>query len=207
VPPLYVAPGIEAVRETWAQSGATSDGHVAAQLDAYAEALRSHVPVARAAATVLVQGWGLDQHLLHEPLTVDGARFIVARDHGFGSWADVTGMADVDFESAVDASTQGDAGALTRLLEHTPTLTVARSAYGHHATLLHYVAANGVEIRRQVVPSNAAEIAGILLDHGADVRATMPVYGGQYDTLALMRTSAHPYEAGIAEELESVLGG
>jgi hypothetical protein len=73
--------------------------------------------------------------------------------------------------------------------------------------LLHYVAANGVEIRRQVVPSNAAEIARILLDHGAELRATMPVYGGQYDPLALMRTSAHPHDAGVARELEAVLAG
>jgi hypothetical protein len=129
------------------------------------------------------------------------------RDHGFTSWSDVGGFTDVDFESAVDALTEGDMGALTRMLDRSPNLTAARSAYGHRATLLHYVAANGVEIRRQVVPSNASDIAGILLDHGADLRATMPVYGGHYDPLALMRTSAHPYDAGVARELEAVLAG
>lgn len=204
---LYVAPGIGAVRETWEQGGAAGSSNVLEQLEAYAAALRSDRPAARAAAAVLVTGWALDLQLLNEPFTRDAARVMVAVDHGFASWADVAGSIDVDFEAAVDASTGGNVAELVRLLEHTPHLTSARSAYGHRATLLHYVAANGVEIRRQVVPSNAAEIAAILLDHGADVRATMPVYGGRYDTLALMRTSAHPYAAGIASELDSVLTG
>jgi hypothetical protein len=77
-PPVYVAPGIAAVREIWEQSGGTVDVGVTDQLDAYAEALRSGRPAARTAVAVLVQGWGLDQQLLNEPFTLDAARDIVA---------------------------------------------------------------------------------------------------------------------------------
>ena len=94
-----------------------------------------------------------------------------------------------DFESAVEALTHGDVTTFTGLLDRTRVSRPRDRPYGHRATLLHYVAANGVEIRRQVVPSNAAEVAGILLDHGADVRATMPVYGGR-----LRRTCADAHE-------------
>ena len=33
----------------------------------------------------------------------------------------------------------------------------------------------------------------------------MPVYGDDYETLGLMRTSADPYAAGVAYELDTVL--
>jgi len=37
----------------------------------------------------------------------------------------------------------------------------------HHATLLHYVGANGIESFRQKTPANAVDIARLLLDAGA----------------------------------------
>jgi len=91
------------------------------------------------------------------------------------------------------------------LTEHSD-LATRRSRYGHRATLLHYTAANGVEIRRQVVPSNADRIALLLLGAGADARARLHAYGGLYDRLALLRTSGHPSGAGpVAARLERVL--
>jgi hypothetical protein len=45
-------------------------------------------------------------------------------------------------------------------------------------SLLHYTAANGVEIRRQVVPANAAEVVAALLDAGADRSAKLHAYEG-----------------------------
>ena len=47
----------------------------------------------------------------------------------------------------------------------------ARSARRHHATLLHYTAANGVEGERQKTPPNAVAVMTALLDAGAEVRA------------------------------------
>ena len=64
----------------------------------------------------------------------------------------------------------------------------------HHATLLHYVAANGVEDFRQLTPPNAVEIARRLLDAGAAVDALADTYGGGSDqtTMNLLVSSAHP---------------
>jgi hypothetical protein len=52
---------------------------------------------------------------------------------------------DAHFEAAVDAIVSGGPDALHALLETDPALVRARSPFGHHATLVHYVAANGVE--------------------------------------------------------------
>ena len=60
---------------------------------------------------------------------------------------------------AVDAVVTGDVAALERLLRENPELVRARSTREHRATLLHYVAANGVEDYRQKTPRNAVEIA------------------------------------------------
>ncbi|MHB8693617.1 MAG: hypothetical protein ACYDHH_20460 [Solirubrobacteraceae bacterium] len=133
------------------------------------------------------------------------ARLIVARDHGFMSWSIVGGECDPIFEFAVDAVVLGRIEQLDRRLVDAPDLIRRRSAYGHRSTLLHYTAAHGVESRRQVVPTNAAEITARLLDAGADAAATLHAYGGTPDTLAMLRSSAHPRAAGVAAEIELVL--
>ena len=71
--------------------------------------------------------------------------------------------------------------------------------------MLHYLAANGVEIHRQVVPGNAAAVAELLLAHGAGVDATATAYGGELTTLDLLLSSAHPAHAGVTAELAAVL--
>ena len=70
---------------------------------------------------------------------------------------------------------------LSDLLADDPDLAVRRSAYGLRATLLHYTAANGVEIRRQVVPANAANVVAALLAASADRSAKLHAYGGEFD--------------------------
>ncbi len=143
------------------------------------------------------------------PLTADDARWTLAREHGFADWAAVElaggTLLDARFEEAVDVVLAGDLARLDDLLVTTPSLARARSAYGHRATLLHYLAANGVETWRQVVPSNAATVARCLCAAGADVGATMTVYGGELTTLPLVETSAHPAEAGVTAALVEVL--
>ena len=91
--------------------------------------------------------------MLSEPL----APLIVARDHGFTTWSSVAGESEPTFELAVDAVVHGRIDELRAMLTDHADLPVRRSACGHRATLLHYTAANGVEIRRQMVPANAAE--------------------------------------------------
>ena len=136
------------------------------------------------------------------------ARTVLARSHGFASWADLTKLFEPPgqrFEAAVDAIVTGDAATLQRLLDEEPELIHARSLREHHATLLHYTSANGVEGYRQKTPANIVAIAKILLDAGADVDATADVYGGGCTALLLAATSVWPERAGVQEALLQTL--
>jgi ankyrin repeat protein len=75
----------------------------------------------------------------------------------------------------------------------------------HRATLLHYVAANGVEGYRQRTPKNAAEITRILLEAGAEVDALAELYGGQSTTMSMLVSSCHPAKAGVQVVLVEML--
>ncbi len=108
------------------------------------------------------------------------------------------------FERAVEAVVEGDAEGLREVLRENPELIHARSARGHHATLLHYVSANGVEDDRQRTPPNVVEIATILLDAGAEVDAVADAYS-QDTALALTATSIHPLRAGVLIQLLELL--
>jgi hypothetical protein len=142
------------------------------------------------------------------------AQFVIARSHGFESWPkfvrhlealQAQHSTDSLFEAAVDAIVSGDIASLERLLAEGPGLIQARSMREHGATLLHYVAANGVEGYRQKTPANIVEIAETLLQAGVDVEATANVYGGGSTTLGLAATSGHPERAGVQEDLLQML--
>ncbi|WP_263350119.1 ankyrin repeat domain-containing protein [Acidicapsa acidisoli] len=146
--------------------------------------------------------------------TLADAQFVIARSHGFESWPKFARHLEAlqavqspewRFEATVDAIVSGDIALLERLLTEEPGLVQARSMREHGATLLHYVAANGVEGYRQKTPQNIVEIAAMLLRAGADVNATANVYGGGSTTLGLAATSGHPDRAGVQEELLRVL--
>ena len=110
-----------------------------------------------------------------------------------------------DFELAIDAVVAGDVPALRSLLRKDPGLVHARSTRSHHATLLHYVAANGVEDERQRTPPNAVEVAKVLLDGGADVDAPADMYGQQCTTMSMLVSSTPPAEAGLQIALAETL--
>lgn len=143
------------------------------------------------------------------PFTLDDARLTMAREYGFVDWNQVEELGDTrppaDFEQALDDMLAGDVEGLRQRLIANRQLTTARSAFGHRATLLHYIGANGVESHRQCTPLNAADLAQLLIDHGADVDAEANIYGGGQTPLALASTSAHPHEAGVAADLNRVL--
>src|SRR6185436_17061553 len=137
------------------------------------------------------------------------AQAIIARNHDFENWdqcaAHLQALTQPDspvarFEAAVDAIVGGDAATLARLLKDDPALVRARSTRQHHATLLNYVGANGVESHRQQTPQNAVAIARMLLDAGAEIDATGDMYGGT-TTLGLVATSIHPLQAGVQNAL------
>ena len=111
------------------------------------------------------------------------------------------------FRRSVKAIITGDVEGLRELLTDHPDLITARSSSEHHSTLLHYVAANGIEDELQRTPANAVEIARCLLEAGAEVDAVCGTYGGgsAQTTLSLLVSSGHPAEAGVQADLTRLL--
>lgn len=141
------------------------------------------------------------------------ARAIILREQQFEQWSAFEAFTEARrdphsavsrFEAAVDAIVTGDDAALDALLTAHPALIRARSARTHHAMLLHYVGANGIEGFRQKTPANAVRITERLLAAGAEVEASADMYGGSR-TLGLVATSIHPMLAGLQDELIAVL--
>jgi ankyrin repeat protein len=148
-------------------------------------------------------------------VTQADARCVVARLYGFRSWATLAthiealnkrGSRVLKFESAVEAIISGNLTGLKALLRENPKLVHARSTREHHATLLHYVGANGVEDYRQKTPKNAVKILEVLLKAGAEVDADLgysPAMQRRYPermgsaTLGMVATSCHPAQAGV----------
>jgi hypothetical protein len=177
-------------------------------IDLQAELLRDAVAHGDQAATAVlsfadVQGG---------PLDLDTARQAIAKDHWYTDWTDALahGQDTVDprFEAAADAIHAGDVDTLRQLLDRQPELVAMHSPFPHRQTLLHHVAANGIEVERQLLPpANAVEVLRLLIERGADPDATCDSYGGGNGatTMCLLVSSAHPATAGtqaaLVEEL------
>jgi ankyrin repeat protein len=156
-------------------------------------------------------------------VTTADARDIIARWHGFENWVSLKAHLQdlrrkssvvLPFELAVEAIVNGNVATLKKLLRHHPELSRARSTRYHHASLLHYTAANGVEDFHQKTPANAVRIARLLLDAGAEVDADLD-YGSHgrklypersgSTTLGMAATSVHPVIAGVQLDLLKLL--
>jgi ankyrin repeat protein len=163
-----------------------------------------------------------DSEIRRAKLMLADAQAVIARWYGFESWPKlakhVAALSRKDsrvlaFEAAVEAIITGDMATLQSLLRDNPTLVRARSTRAHHATLLHYVGANGVEGYRQKTPKNAVKVAEVLLKAGALVDADLD-YGSmrrRYPerigsaTLGMVATSCHPAVAGVQIALLEIL--
>ena len=162
-----------------------------------------------------------DEEVRATPVDHDDALLAVARCYDFLDWASlvcwveavqVPGSAVARFEEAVEAVIAGDATTLARLLLEDPSLVHARSTRVNHfdppvhrATLLHYLAANGVESYRQRSPKNAVAMARLLLEAGADPNALQDSYGGQNSIMSMLVSSSPPRDAGVQVPLIEVL--
>jgi len=176
-------------------------------LENYRKIAKSLVKSARSGEVADLSEFARRQLVDHPTLTK--AQFVIARTYGFESWPKFARHLEAlahnspvsRFEAAADAIANGDATALGELLRADRKLAHARSSRRHAATLLNYVAANGVEQYRQKTPRNIVEIARMLVDAGAEVNAEANLYGGGCATLELAATSVHPQRAGVQLEL------
>ena len=184
-------------------------------LDRQVALLRGAHRVGDPVAAELLRGTGAkgtDEELLGSALTEEAARLAIALDHGYADWgaarADADLSVDTRFEAAADAIQWGEITALRDLLDAHPPLISMRSPFPHHCMLLHHVAANGIEVERQLQsPPNATQVMRLLLDRGADPDAACDLYGGgpSMTTLCLLVSSCVPAEAGVQAPLAGVL--
>jgi hypothetical protein len=162
-----------------------------------------------------------DAEIRMAPLDAADAQLAIARWYDFRDWRALAEYVDAvthegssvfHFEAAVEAVISGNVTALRSMLGRHPELVDAHSTRVthfdppvHRATLLHYVAANGVEGYRQKTPKNAVDVATILLEAGTDVDALADMYGGQCTTMAMLVSSCHPAQAGVQAALVHTL--
>lgn len=142
--------------------------------------------------------------------TLAGAQSLIAGAYSFESWNAFASFCEDDtrqtsegaeFEVAADAVVDGNLARLQSLLRENPALAHARSARIHRATLVYYLAANGIEDFRQRSPANAPEIARLLLDAGAEVDALCGMGKSDDTPMLALVTSVHPHHTGVATEL------
>jgi hypothetical protein len=155
-----------------------------------------------------------DTEIQKRKFALADAQLVIARLHYIESWPKLLRHIEaleqrdprvLRFEAAADAIITGDLQKLRVMLQEHPELVHERSTRAHHAPLLHYIAANGVEDYRQVSPKNAAEVARVLLEAGAEVDAATDVYGGGSTALNLTATSTPPRLAGVQIPIIDVL--
>jgi ankyrin repeat protein len=161
-----------------------------------------------------------DSEIRDADLSLEDARLAIARAHDFLDWPSLAAFVEAvsqagpvfTFESAVQAVVDGELATLQDALRRDPALVCARSGRVcrfdppvHRATLLHYVAANGVEAYRQKTPPNAVEVARALLEAGAEPDALADMYGAACTTMSLLASSSHPAEAGLQAPLVELL--
>jgi hypothetical protein len=162
-----------------------------------------------------------DSEIRDAALSLDDARLTIARHYEFPDWPSLATYVETvsrdgpvfEFEAAVEAVVNGDLARLEDALRRDPALVRARSSrlcffdppVMHRATLLHYVAANGVEQYRQKTPPNAVEIARALLQAGAEPDALADMYGVECTTMSMLVSSDHPARAGLQVSLVELL--
>src|SRR5262249_29182466 len=208
------------LREYQKQADDLLAGWQAGNEDAIRLAVHRHPKFLRADVPWLPRGLTKEE-IRSASFDIADAQMAIARWYDFADWQCLEeyveavtrdGSSVQRFESAVEAVIDGSVEVLKKLLEESPELIRARSTRVthfdppvHRATLLHYIAANGVEGYRQRTPPNAVDVATTLLRSSAEVDALADMYGGECTTMSMLVSSGHPAKAGVQVALVETL--
>ena len=208
---IHIHPDVQAIRKLHRKVINRKDTYksVWELLDAFAENLETGYRFEVPAAFTEISNYHPQflgkpkQEIIKIALEQTDFHHTIANEYGFKNWRtllELNPQIDFTFEKSVDALLTGDIHQLKNLLDEYPQLITQQSSFGHRATLLHYVGSNGVELWRQVVPSNLVEMTKLLLERGANPNQTAQIYG-QSTIIELIASSAHPLDAGIQKDL------
>jgi ankyrin repeat protein len=161
-----------------------------------------------------------DDHIVDAEFRLADAQLTIAREYGFASWARLKAfvedpqrddvakpvhlrITDPLFRRAVDLMDAGDAEALGALLREHPEFATVRVSieglnYFRNPSLLEFIAENPTRNGR--LPRNAAAIANIIIDAGANNDRN-----ALDETLGLVASSGVARESGVQRELIDVL--
>jgi hypothetical protein len=162
---------------------------------------------------------GTDEAIFAATFRLSDAQLTIAREAGYASWARLKArvekptqadrwdlphherILDARFRQAVDLLDAGDVAGLRALLKLHPELVHQRVTfeggnYFRNPSLLEFVAEN--PIRRRTLPANIADVAGVILDAGAERRAID-------ETLGLVATGCVTRECGVQISLIELL--
>ena len=185
-----------------------------AELNAYAINLQQHYQMGNPAVSIEIAYYHPNyiactpKEIFAADLSLTDFQITIARTYGFDNWQAVHRLMNVqhqpNFEMAIDILLTGRIDVLEDHLKQFPQVLHQRSAYGHRAGLIHYLASNGVEIWRQTVPLNLKKLLAYLLQNNCDPHMQAKLYG-ENSLLPLLITSDHAWKAGVAKEAISLL--
>ncbi len=210
---IYTSDGVKKVRLLHREviNQTTSNTTIESQLGLVSENLLAEHKKSNSATYIEISNWHPDfvgkdlEEIMNSAFKMVDARLTTAKGYGFKDWEDVLAKGEakfnMKFEHAIDTMLNGNINSLRKQVKRNTNILSERSRYGHQATLLHYVSSNGIEIRRQKVPLNLPKITRFLIESGADKNAKAKLYNGEFTAIELVRTSAHPEDAGIMESL------
>lgn len=142
-------------------------------------------------------------------LKLDDIRLAVAREHGFASFDEAFHHGhfrfDPLFEICVDMITEGNLEKLEEIIDDNPRIRTQKADFGHEAQLIHYIAMNGTELWRQVVPHNLPEITAMLIKYGAKPEAANNINFQNSDLIQLITNSAHLKNADMMSQILNII--
>lgn len=125
---------------------------------------------------------------------------LAARMHGFDRYASVSSdtFLDGQLQVAIDHLLFSPLDVFRDYILSSPELLNRQTVFGHRASIVHYLGSNGIEIYRQVVPTDIVDKVEFLKSMDTNFTQSHNIYGGSCTVIDLVETSAHPHDAGIA---------